>query len=421
MPLSLSDLNNTFKSFERPYKWNTFIKTNSDYSCPTTKEFIKSHKPHINVDNLNYYKIIRSNYKDFVTNPNNYLQRKNRRPKIKASEFSALKPEHVDLVKRLGINVVFLKDGRVQLIHNSAAADSVEDADEGASFMQEIISLSKQQLQNEQRLRTVSFMLPDKNNLDEVKVSMLAGPAQFGPDLNSLDETFGGQVVKAIPIDACSLNELEDNMLGKIVLVQRGNCMFIEKARNVQKLGAIGLIVFDNVPHTSSSSSPLFAMSSDGPNDVTVPSVFLYSEEAKILINALEENPKLTVKFDLQSEDDTATNSDKISPKNQWKLNEDDEHRKGDYLKDLVKIFDIFKSDKLKFDLLSSLNLKNLRDDNINMFMSLIQNLASPPSNTMLNNVKTNIISQYSKCWNPGVKSKMFIAYIHSMYSMCMS
>ena len=68
-------------------------------------------------------------------------------PRIRAAQFSASKSDHIDLVKQLGINVIILKDGRVKLIHDSQSAQSMEAAEEGAYFMQEMITLSQQQHQ----------------------------------------------------------------------------------------------------------------------------------------------------------------------------------------------------------------------------------------------------------------------------------
>ena len=45
------------------------------------------------------------------------------------------------------------------------------------------------------------------------------------------------------------------------MLVQRGDCMFVEKARVLQQLGAKAGIVMDNTEGTAAVSSPLFAMS----------------------------------------------------------------------------------------------------------------------------------------------------------------
>jgi len=59
--------------------------------------------------------------------------------------------------------------------------------------------------------------------------------------------------------------------------------------------GAIGGIVVDNVVGSSSEKSPFFAMSGDGSNDVTIPMVFLFYEEAITLLKILWEDPTAAV------------------------------------------------------------------------------------------------------------------------------
>lgn len=46
---------------------------------------------------------------------------------------------------------------------------------------------------------------------------------------------------------------------------------------------------------TSAKSSPMFAMSGDGTDDVNIPLVFLFSADAEVLLKALETNPGLEV------------------------------------------------------------------------------------------------------------------------------
>lgn len=67
------------------------------------------------------------------------------------------------------------------------------------------------------------------------------------------------------------------------------------QARRLEALGAIGGIVLDNTPGTSATSSPMFAMSGDGTNDVSIPLVFLFSGDAEVLLKALQDNPDLEV------------------------------------------------------------------------------------------------------------------------------
>lgn len=63
----------------------------------------------------------------------------------------------------------------------------------------------------------------------------------------------------------------------------------------VQKAGALGAIIIDNVPGTSAATSPMFSMSGDGTNDVTIPAVFLFTQEASKLLLALSKDPTIQV------------------------------------------------------------------------------------------------------------------------------
>lgn len=51
--------------------------------------------------------------------------------------------------------------------------------------------------------------------------------------------------------------------------------------------------MLDNTPGTSAKSSPMFAMSGDGTDDVSIPLVFLFSADAELLLNALDKQPDL--------------------------------------------------------------------------------------------------------------------------------
>ena len=123
-----------------------------------------------------------------------------------------------------------------------------------------------------------------------------------------------GELVVAQPYKACKPLTNAAAVKGKLVLLERGDCMFIDKARVIQLLGAIGGIVVDNsLPEqqqqpesadntttsnsttsnsTSSSSSnnspPMFAMSGDNSaDDVIIPMVFLFAGPARELMDAL--------------------------------------------------------------------------------------------------------------------------------------
>lgn len=91
--------------------------------------------------------------------------------------------------------------------------------------------------------------------------------------------------------------DLKNSVKGKIVIAERGDCTFIEKARKAQTEGAVAMIVIDNVPDTSAENQPMFAMSGDGTDDVLIPVVFLFSTDGETLKKAIADNPELEVRI----------------------------------------------------------------------------------------------------------------------------
>ncbi|KAL3218637.1 hypothetical protein MRX96_031448 [Rhipicephalus microplus] len=211
--------------------------------------------------------------------------------RLHASQFEANKKEHLNLVKKMGVFVTLMSDGRIQLIHNAAQAESPEDAQEGLLFMQEMIELAKHQNQQEQHVRSVTFTLPST----KTHMVLQAGPAQFGKDLGKPANEVRAPLVLLDPLRGCGELRNSHDIKGKIVIMERGECMFVEKARKIQAFGAIGGIVLDNQAGTNARQSPVFAMSGDGTDDVTIPLVFLFTEDGQLLLDAFKEHPNLVV------------------------------------------------------------------------------------------------------------------------------
>ncbi|KAH9360591.1 hypothetical protein HPB48_008651 [Haemaphysalis longicornis] len=170
-------------------------------------------------------------------------------------------------------------------------AESPEDAQEGLLFMEEMIELAKQQNQQEQQVRSVSFTLPST----KMRMVLQAGPAQFGKDLGKAANEVRAPLALLDPIRGCGELRNGHELRGKIVIMERGECMFVEKARKIQAFGAVGGIVLDNQAGTNARQSPVFAMSGDGTDDVTIPLVFLFTEDGQLLLNAFKEHPSLVV------------------------------------------------------------------------------------------------------------------------------
>jgi hypothetical protein len=70
--------------------------------------------------------------------------------------------------------------------------------------------------------------------------------AEFGPSLASLANRTV-ELVGAKPPSGCELANAKE-VVGKVVLVQRGGCMFVEKAKAAQDAGAIAIIITNNQP-----------------------------------------------------------------------------------------------------------------------------------------------------------------------------
>lgn len=94
-----------------------------------------------------------------------------------------------------------------------------------------------------------------------------------------------GVLVMAKPINACTPIENAAELLGKVALVERGNCTFISKIFHAQDTGALGVIVYNNLD-TDRWRVSMQASPHDSP-DVVIPSVFISHHVGQELIHEL--------------------------------------------------------------------------------------------------------------------------------------
>uniref|UniRef100_A0A3Q3VII3 alpha-1,2-Mannosidase n=1 Tax=Mola mola TaxID=94237 RepID=A0A3Q3VII3_MOLML len=202
-------------------------------------------------------------------------------------DFMANNPEHLELLRRMGVSLIHLKDGRVQLVQHATQAMSAVAAEDGVRFMQEMMELSSQQQKEQLPPRAIQIV----SHPFFGRVVLTAGPAQFGTDLSKSSTGVRGFVTVAEPYSGCTEITNAEYVQGHIALLQRGQCMFAEKARHIQKAGAIGGIVIDDNEGSSSDTAPLFQMAGDGrsTDDITLPLLFLFHKEGNILLEALKE------------------------------------------------------------------------------------------------------------------------------------
>ncbi|XP_054569478.1 ER degradation-enhancing alpha-mannosidase-like protein 3 [Eptesicus fuscus] len=292
LPLWLSTTNQSISKKSTTSEYIELDDSNFDWTCPNTQILFPN-------DPL-YAQSIREPLKNVVDKscPRGVIRveesfRSGAKPPLRARDFMATNPEHLEILKKMGVSLIHLKDGRVQLVQHAIQAASSIDAEDGLRFMQEMIELSSQQ-QKEQQLPPRAVQIVSHPFFG--RVVLTAGPAQFGLDLSKHKET-RGFVACSKPYNGCSALTNPEAVMGKIALLQRGQCMFAEKAHNIQNAGAIGGIVIDDNEGSSSDTAPLFQMAGDGKDtdDIKIPMLFLFSKEGSIILDAIREYEEVEV------------------------------------------------------------------------------------------------------------------------------
>ncbi len=214
------------------------------------------------------------------------IDKKYKQLPLRATDFVAGRLDHIHIISKMGIKLETMNDGRIQLVHKSNGAQDLEQAELGILFMTDMFELSKKQNfrvnVQEQDYKPLNVILLNNQEMKQFQT----GTAQFGYNFTTNHYGLFGSVELAEPFDGCSRLNVSLNYADKIILAKRGNCMFIEKAMNIQASGAMGLIIIDNNEESTFSVSPLFSMSGDGKNDqnIHIPVLFLFGKEGKDLI-----------------------------------------------------------------------------------------------------------------------------------------
>ncbi len=114
-----------------------------------------------------------------------------------------------------------------------------------------------------------------------------AGAAAFGPQLTTTGVT--GNVVQALDTadasgpsttDACTAITNASSVAGKVAIVDRGSCPFVQKTKNVQAAGAIAAVIGNNQP-----GEP-FPMSGTDPA-ITIPTVMISQANRNVIVSKL--------------------------------------------------------------------------------------------------------------------------------------
>ncbi|CAF95850.1 unnamed protein product, partial [Tetraodon nigroviridis] len=295
LPLSLSTAPHSSSITLNKTSHEELDDSNFDWTCPNTRLLFPDP-----AFPRNLREPIRSAVDKSCPRPAPYREPGMGRPPLRAQDFMANNPEHLELLRRMGVSLIHLKDGRVQLVQHPSQAVSTVAAEDGVRFMQEMMELSSQQQKEQLPPRAIQIV----SHPFFGRVVLTAGPAQFGTDLSKsstgvrrLSSPVRGFVTVAEPYSGCSEITNAEYVQGHIALLQRGQCMFAEKARHIQKAGAIGGVVIDDNEGSSSDTAPLFQMAGDGrsTDDITLPLLFLFHKEGNILLEALKEYREVEV------------------------------------------------------------------------------------------------------------------------------
>ena len=102
--------------------------------------------------------------------------------------------------------------------------------------------------------------------------------SQFGPALDQTGVT--GNIKLASVIDGCSALP-NNSLLNNIALVERGNCSFVIKVKNVQDAGAVGAIVYN-----ATTSAAIGTMGGTD-TSITIPSIIIENSEGEYIRSLL--------------------------------------------------------------------------------------------------------------------------------------
>ena len=114
------------------------------------------------------------------------------------------------------------------------------------------------------------------NQPPAIAQSFAVGTASFGPPVSSPGVT--ANVVQALDAansvgpsttDGCSTLSNPAALFGRIAFIDRGDCTFVEKVRNAQNVGAVGVVIANNV------SNPLIVQMGGSDPSITIPSLMV--------------------------------------------------------------------------------------------------------------------------------------------------
>ncbi len=116
---------------------------------------------------------------------------------------------------------------------------------------------------------------------ESLRTAYEVGAATFGPQINYFSgEDIEGEIAPVgSPSNSTELacETVGQDLTGRVALVKRGGCLFVEKVRHVQAAGATAALIFNNVEPGGPADSFLVYMGSGSQpsDDIVIPSAFM--------------------------------------------------------------------------------------------------------------------------------------------------
>ena len=126
----------------------------------------------------------------------------------------------------------------------------------------------------------------------DLQGSYKGGFAEFGPILPSppmqanlaiMEDT---NSVGNDSYDGCDAATNPGEINGKIAVVRRGSCDYVQKVLNAQNAGALGVVVVNNVP--GEIGTDIYGMAGYGDSGINISSIIISKEDGDPIISALE-------------------------------------------------------------------------------------------------------------------------------------
>ncbi|KAK6060332.1 PA domain protein [Cooperia oncophora] len=231
--------------------------------------------------------------------------------RLRAWAFSASNAEHIKQLRQMGIDVQVHEDGRMHLSHQTADGGVVTCEIDGNGSPSTITSfairVSGASVALGQMISLLMLILVVWLILLSIAAFIICSAAVLLKSLGTKCQNcevfatyrilsspyFGYPVFRAAPA------QYGPDLESSPTEVERSDCMFQEKSRQAQQAGAVGVIVIDHIIGTSSANEPSFAMAEDkdSPDDIVIPSLFLYYKEGQLLLKAAKGGSRIVVRL----------------------------------------------------------------------------------------------------------------------------